>query len=526
MINIRQRRQQVLAVLSQPGHPTIRSIAAALCISKSSVHRHQQALKQRRQFPEASLWETEAGEEWMKRLVIAAIYVFGIKRGVGAESLSEFFHKLRLEHHVGVSVSSLRKIQTTLEEQILTYQQSEHERLSQACTALPTVCVGVDETWFEQTVLVMMELSSGYLLVEQMADNHHYSTWQKSVQAVLKAWAGRIKYCVNDRAKALIKLAQNDLGCPSIADLFHAMRKLSQGLGTELDQRLGQRQRRLRDMSTQTTPSAANIQALQSEVEGLSAAQREFHQHLMAISRRLHPFEVETNTAQTTPQVSARLHQQMKQLQQFQQAQQLKDAPDSINQFSRQIEPLSAIVDLWWQWVEQSLAARPLTETLTLWLTTVLLPLCYWHYQVQRTDKPALKTDYQGAYQQAHAALLTHPITHSLDAQTYRQWVSWATDMVTKFQRTTAAVEGRNGYLAQRHCCGRGLSARRLQVMTAIHNFDLQRADGSTAAERLFQQPHPNLFQAVLAQVPDLPIPRRHSKPASAKILDLHHVPA
>jgi len=34
-----------------------------------------------------------------------------------------------------------------------------------------------------------------------------------------------------------------------------------------------------------------------------------------------------------------------------------------------------------------------------------------------------------------------------------------------------------------------GLSQRRLQVLTVIHNFDLKRSDGSTAAQRLFGRP-------------------------------------
>lgn len=193
MINIRQRRQQISAVLSQPGHRPLRSIAAETHIAKSSVHRHQQALRQSRQFPESELWETASGEQWLKRLVVAAIYVFGIKRGVGAESLSEFFHQLRLENHIGVSVSSLRKFQGRLEEKVLAYQQAQPEHLSQASTTLPTLCVGIDETWFDQTVLVMMDLSSGYLLVEEMTDNHLYSTWQTASQSVLKQWKGQIQ---------------------------------------------------------------------------------------------------------------------------------------------------------------------------------------------------------------------------------------------------------------------------------------------------------------------------------------------
>ena len=284
MINIRQRRQQISASLPQPGHRTIRSIAAETRIPKSSVHRHLSAIGQRNQFPESSLWASPAGEQWLQRLVIAAIYVFGIKRGVGAESLCEFFHKLHLETDIGISVSSLRKIQGLLEAEILTYQKGQHERLSQACTALPKMCVGVDETWFEKTVLVMMELSSGYLLVEEMTESHRYLTWQQSVQPVLKQWQGQIQYCVNDRAKALIKLAQNDLGCPSIADLFHAMRKLTQGLGREMENRLAKRQRRLRDLKEQTSPSALEIQTLQREVDQLHAAQADFREHLIQVS--------------------------------------------------------------------------------------------------------------------------------------------------------------------------------------------------------------------------------------------------
>ena len=526
MINIRQRRQQVSAGLPQPGRRTIRSIAAETHIPKSSVHRHLTAIRQRDQFPESSLWASPAGEEWLQRLVIAAIYVFGIKRGVGAESLCEFFHKLHLETHIGISVSSLRKIQGLLEGEILTYQKRQHERLSQACTALPKMCVGVDETWFEQTVLVMMELSSGYLLVEEMTDSHRYITWQQSIQPVLKQWQGQIQYCVNDRAKALIKLALNDLGCPSIADLFHAMRKLTQGLGREMENRLAKRQRRLRDLKEQTAPSALEIQKLQGEVENLHAAQADFREHLIQISLGLHPFDVEAQSAQTTQQVSLKLEQRVAKLKQFQKAQQLKDAAGSIDKFNRQIDDLSAIVGLWWQWVHQSLAAQTLPDSLIAWLMTVLLPLCYWHTQVQRTDKPALNAYYQTAYQQAQSALLAHPVTSTLDAPTYRYWASWANEMVTKFQRTTAAVEGRNGYLTQIHHSRRGLSPHRLTVMTAIHNFDLKRADGSTAAERLFKQAHPDLFQTVLAQMPDLPLPRRRAKSSISPILTKPGVPA
>ncbi len=54
--------------------------------------------------------------------------------------------------------------------------------------------------------------------------------------------------------------------------------------------------------------------------------------------------------------------------------------------------------------------------------------------------------------------------------------------MIAKFQRASSAVEGRNGFLSQMHHNGRGISGRRLKVLTVIHNFVIRRPDGTTAA--------------------------------------------
>ncbi|MEM7795928.1 MAG: DUF6399 domain-containing protein [Cyanobacteria bacterium P01_C01_bin.118] len=452
-------------------------------------------------------------------MVVAAICIFGIKRGVGLESLSEFFYTLRIQRHVGVSVSSLRKIQQSLEEKILTYQTEQQERLHQACKSLPTICVGVDETWFDQTVLVMMELSSGYLLVEDKVEDHRYTTWQTSLETMLQDWSGRIHYCVNDRDKALIKLALNELDCPSIAYLFHAMRKLTRGLALELDHRSLHLKRRLRDGKGLETQAHEITQAIHTELTRVQQAQADFREHIMHISLALHPFDVCTHAAQTTQQVSEKLTQRVSALKQFKKDHQLKDAPGGIDQFSRQVGDLSAVVDLWWQWVSQTLDSQSVSTLMTDWITRILLPLCYWQTQTQRTDTPALKLQYQHAYQHAQMTLQTHPVTQTLSDEDYLHWVEWAQDMVTKFQRTTSAVEGRNGYLTQVHHNRRGLSTRQLKVLTVIHNFDLKRADGSTAAERLFKLSHPNLFQTVLDQMLELPSPRRRAKVLTSKSL-------
>jgi len=67
-------------------------------IPKSSVHRHLRNIKQRQSYAE-SLVGTKEGGDWLRLLVFAVIYCFGIKGGIGSESLSAFFRLLHLEEN-------------------------------------------------------------------------------------------------------------------------------------------------------------------------------------------------------------------------------------------------------------------------------------------------------------------------------------------------------------------------------------------------------------------------------------------
>jgi hypothetical protein len=106
-MNFRERTQGIFASLQQ-GKRSLRQIAAATGMAKSSAHRHQQALFRRNQYPESRLWEMASGHQWLQGLVWAVVYVFGVKHGIGNDTLSEFFHLLRLERHIGVSPSALQ----------------------------------------------------------------------------------------------------------------------------------------------------------------------------------------------------------------------------------------------------------------------------------------------------------------------------------------------------------------------------------------------------------------------------------
>ena len=60
----------------------------------------------------------------------------------------------------------------------------------------------------------MMDLVSGYLVLEQVADDRTYGTWQERAQVAVRNIGLELRYVVSDRAKALIKLALKGFAYP------------------------------------------------------------------------------------------------------------------------------------------------------------------------------------------------------------------------------------------------------------------------------------------------------------------------
>jgi len=145
-LNIKERCQKVLHGLNVNAQQSIRGIAAATGISKSSVHRHLGAIRRRQQHPESSLWETAEGGEWLRLLVFGVIYCFGIKGGIGSDSLSEFFHLLRLEQRIGCSASALRRLEVQVNAQIIAYGKAQ--AAASPGESPRGICVGADETFY------------------------------------------------------------------------------------------------------------------------------------------------------------------------------------------------------------------------------------------------------------------------------------------------------------------------------------------------------------------------------------------
>jgi hypothetical protein len=507
--------------IREHGQQSVRRLAERTGLSKSSVHRHLQAMHRRDCYPESSLWETEVGRNWLVRLVVATLFVFGLKRGVGAETLSEFFGRLHLEAHVGCSPNALRRVMHTLERIILdTTAAWEQEGIAHG--EIRPVIGAVDETFLQRLMLVCMDLASGYLLMEEVARDRSYDTWYACINARLKTLGIGVLYLVSDRAKALVKLAQTGLGCLSIPDMFHLSHDLAKGYALSIfgrlrqaQQALAQARQRLETLQA-SPPGSAQVQQAQVAVEHYAASVQRwqdvrsaYRQRLSNLSRIMHPWRLMDSTRQTSLEVEHQLSVELQGLETLLATHGLPVKQGTLDKVRKQLAGVSALIDFWWQTVRHDLEHIAMPPRWTQWVEELLLPLMYWQEQLGRTRWPEQKAQIARALQAVQDAFARHPCTGRLTPEVLAGWTSWAGEHARAFQRASSAVEGRNGYLAQMQHNHRGLPTHRYKVWTVLHNFDCRASDGTTPAVRFFRREFPDLFESVLSQINALPLPRQ-----------------
>jgi hypothetical protein len=503
------------------GKQSIRQLARRTGLSKSSVHRHTQALARRDCHPESWLWETPEGRNWLIRLVVATLFVFGLKRGVGAETISEFFGHLHLEAHVGCSPSALRSVMQTLEHIILE-TAAVWEQQGIAHGERRPIIGAVDETFLQRMILVFMDLASGYLLMEEMAVHRTYDTWDSLVKTRIKTLGVEVSYLVSDRAKALIKLAETGLDCLSIPDLFHLSHELAKGYTLALFGRLRQAQQAL----TQAGQRLATLQAShpgsdraqqahavvavrEAEVKRWQAVRDAYRNHLANLSLTVHPWRLLDATRQTSQEVARQLQAEIAALATLIDTNGLPVKNSVLDKVRKQLTGVSALVDLWGQTVWRDLEHMALTPRWKQWVDELLLPLMYWQEQLPRTRCPRQRGKIAPMLKAMQDAFERHPCTQRLAPNVLAEWKAWAAEHARAFQRASSAVEGRNGSLSQMQQNHRGLPKRRDQVWTVLHNFDCRAPDGTTPASRFFRRGFPDLFESVLSQIDHLPWPRQ-----------------
>ena len=496
--NIKTTHAVIIAYIADKGKASVRAIANVLHIPKSTIQNHLGRIKDRQKYPESHLWDKPEGDAWLRLFILSTLYTFGLGCNIGADRLSRYFKQLRIDTHIGVSPTSLRKLLREMEAILAEYQALCEAQVTHQREGVIHITAAADETFFNDILmLVIMDLSSGYLLLEDIANDRTFDTWWEAAKPRLEATNIEMDHLITDRAKALIKLATAGANCESGSDLFHPLQTLSRRLGNPLKRRYSSASKALKKLWEEKEKDILSLQqdlsetvaidlekekekSLDEKIDEINQLNEEaklkednerYNKTIKSISMDVHAFNIETHQQQCSQDVENKLEAHAKTLEIIEEHHFPEKKKKAVPAFRQQNKALASCVDVWWYFVLNNLLQFKLLVDEEGWLLNSLLPAVYWHQQMAKTKEPTRRKRYEVAWKSALSAWEQHPHTIKMKGEEKEQWQDWGLCMVERFHRSSSAVEGRNGTLSQMYHTRRGLTSSRLKALTVIFNL-------------------------------------------------------
>jgi Family of unknown function (DUF6399) len=317
---------------------------------------------------------------------------------------------------------------------------------------------GVDETFLERMRVIFQDVPTGYLVLEDIADDRPLPTWQALMEARLKALGTDVFSLVSARAKALIQRAEQGLECLSRPDVFPVVHALSKRSALALGRRVRQAHQELTAAKQalarrQGQPPAEHADAAaQAVVEARPAAVtrwEEAHhtsrQPLETLSLTLHPFRRSDAAPQTSAQVASHRQAAVEAIAAFAQRSQLPVRHDAMTKVRQQGPALAALVDCWWPGSAQDVAPFLLSPMWRSWVHACVLPLVYGAHQAAHTRCARRQAKLRKALESVHATFHTHALPTQVAPRVLEEGQAWALQRTQALQRTSSAVAGRHG---------------------------------------------------------------------------------
>jgi hypothetical protein len=395
-----------------------------------------------------------------------------------------------------------------------------------------------DETLTGGLCLVAMEPKSHSILLAQAAPARDQDTWHALMEQALSGLNGHIIPSTSDAAPALLAYVAHHLGAHHAPDLFHVQHALVKAVSgpmatkqraagkaaTETQERLAQVQGPLQDTGgapekrgpgrpARATASleqmAHEAHAARQEFERLSAQREQGAHRIRAIGHAYHLVDVERGVRRHGQLIAPDIQAQIETIRTVAQQESLSQSClDRIEKAERVVPTMQTTIECVSGSVRQQVSQLNLTPPVSYALHAHLIPSFYLERVAQT------RTGHAGAPRRELAERLRTPLCEpggalaELSEAEQNALQQQAKELAEVFQRSRSTVEGHNGDLSLRNHQLRGRDRpRKRACLTAVHNFCLTRADGTTAAERFFGQKPQSMFAAILASVALPPAP-------------------
>lgn len=495
-------------------------------------------------------FESEVGIAFLHRLVVAAHFVVTMLGSSGVRVVCQFLELSGLDQFVASSYGSQQAVAVELEQAIVGYGKAEQERLSASMPAKEiTVCA--DETFHPETCLVAIEPVSNYILVEKYAADRKAETWTEALSESLGDLPVSVVQATSDEGRGLCHHIKQDLGVHHSPDLFHVQQAASKATSAPLAARVrhaatavekaekvvekhrNEQERYLNqapkpvgrppDFAQRIVTSQAEVESAQADLDTALVRQTQAKAAVLGVSQSYHPFDLETGAAQDAETVAQALESHFTTLETVATEAALSErCLHNIQKAKRLATKMVATIAFFFLTIQAKLKALSLTSAQEQAIHHQLIPAIYLQLVA---DKASCAEQRHVLHERSQALLVSLQTPDSplfmLQEEERLLIESVATECAHLFQRASSCTEGRNGQLALRHHGLHRISHRKLNALTVVHNFFLTRQDGSTAAQRFFDQPHPDLFGFLLTRVdlPGRPAQKRPPPPANSCLI-------
>ncbi len=248
------------------------------------------------------------------------------------------------------------------------------------------------------------------------------------------------------------------------------------------------------------------VQVASQELERISAQREQVAQSIRGIGQAYHFVDLERGVRRNGRLIAADIQTHIDTVRTVAQHEGLSQSGlDRIDKAERVIPKMQATIEFVSDYVRQQVSELDLEASVSYAMHAHLIPSFYLERVAQ------IRTVRAGEPLRELAQGLRTPLFEpggalaELNESKQSELRQQAKELAEVFQRSSSNVEGRNGYLSLRNHQLRGLDRpRKRECLTAIHNFFLTRADGTTAAERFFGQKPRSMFAAIMDSV-DLP---------------------
>jgi hypothetical protein len=480
--------------------------------------------------------ESPVGYRFLRRVVAALHLVFHLVGDVGLRPLGRFLELTLLDRFVAPSFGAQQALAVRFQDLLITYAGQQGQRLAGGMTP-QKISACLDENFHgPQACLVAVEPHSNFLLLEAYHSQRDGPTWTAALQEALAGLPVEVVQVTSDQAKGLIACARDGLQAQHTPDLFHGQRELSKATSLALERQVqaaqaevdraqahteAQRQRQ-RDFQAGPRPQgrppdfAAAI-GLAEVVERQAAAdlqrcqdrQEQARQAVRGLADDYHPFDAGSGRPVSAAALEKRLGQRLDTLEGIAAGAGLGEGSrQALAKARRWLVPLVASLGWFWEMVDELVSGLGLTAEARRAFREQLLAGLYWQREASRGRDAEQKRQRRSLAEGLLAAAWSAGGALARLAEDKRAEVTRvAGEAVALFVRSSSCVEGRNGRLSLYHHGQGPLSASRLRSLTAVHNYVVERADGTTAAERFFGSKPEPVFAWLLERMPELPRP-------------------